>query len=176
MENALERTIKMFQFINFILRVLLSNRGTASELRSTSYQNYDILGRPFRSDVRRGEIITISDSHTVGSGTYVVGTTETASGTWKAFTHRAGWKCIAATVSTGIIGASAGAGVTLAMGDGTTADKYITAFDCDVAALATLNVKGHHYKPTTDVVVIGTWSAVIPVAGTVVYYTFQFVA
>ena len=163
----------MFQFIK---RVLFSNRGTASELRSTSYQNHDILGRPFRSTERRGQIIVISDSHTVGAGTYVVGTTETASGTFKAFTHRAGWKCIGATVSTEAIGASAGAGVTLAMGDGTTADKYITAFDCDVAAIAVLNAKGHHFKPTVDTVVIGTWSAVIPVATKIVYYTFTFVA
>lgn len=172
MENALERTIKMFQFIK---RVLFSSRGTASELRSTAYQNHDILGRPFRSAERFGDLIVISDSHTVGSGTYVVGTTETASGTWYAFTHRAGWKCVAATVSTGAAGASAGAGVTLAMGDGTTADKYITAFDCDAAALATLNVTGHHYQPTADVVVTGTWSAVIPVAAAKVYYTFFFV-
>jgi len=163
----------MFQFIK---RVLFSNRGTASELRSTAYQNHDILGRPFRGTERFGSEIIISDSHTVGSGTYVVGTTETASGTFKMFVHRAGWKCIGATVSTGIIGASAGAGVTLAVGDGTTADKYITAFDCDVAAIAVLNVKGHHYTPTTDKVVIGTWSAVVPVAGQVVYYTFRFVA
>ena len=173
MENALERTKKMFQFIK---RVLFSERGTASELRSTSYQNYDILGRPFRSTERRGEIIDISDSHTVGAGTYVVGTTETASGTVKLFVHRAGWKCISCTVSTEAIGASAGAGVTLALGDGTTADKYITAFDCDAAAIAVINATGHHYKPTTDKVVILTWSAVIPVATKIVYYTFEFVA
>ena len=81
---------------------------------------------------------------------------------------------MSATVSTGIAGASAGAGVTLKLGDGTTADKYITAFDCDVAAIATINSTGHHYKPTTDVVVIGTWSAVIPVAACIVNYTFMF--
>jgi hypothetical protein len=163
----------MFQFIK---RVLSSNRGTASELRSTAYQNHDILGRPFRSTEAFGEVITISRSHTVGAGTYVVGTTETASGTWKAFVHRAGWKCISATVSTEAVGASAGAGVTLAMGTSATADKYVTAFDCDAAAIARLNATGHHYQPTADVVVIGTWSAVIPVATKIVYYTFQFVA
>lgn len=159
---------------SFIKRVLFSSRGTASELRSTSYQNYDILGRPFRSHERFGHLIVISDTHTVGSGTYVVGTSETASGTWKAFTHRAGWKCLEAIVSSGAAGASAGAGVTLAMGDGTTADKYITAFDVDAANIARLNATGHHYKPTTDKVVIGTWSAVIPVAATVINYTFFF--
>ena len=163
----------MFQFIK---RVLFSERGTASELRSTSYQNYDILGRPFRSTERMGEEIIISDSHTVGAGTYVVGTTETASGTFKLFIHRAGWKCIGATISTEAIGASAGAGVTLAIGNGTTADKYITAFDCDAAAIAVINATGHHYKPTVDKVVIGTWSAVIPVATKIVYYTARFVA
>jgi hypothetical protein len=161
---------------SFIKRVLFSQRGTASELRSTSYQNYDILGRPFRSTERRGQIIVISDSHTVGAGTYVVGTTETASGTVKLFVHRAGWKCIGATVSSGVLGASAGAGVTLAIGDGTTADKYITATDFDVANIAQLNAKGHHFKPTVDTIVIGTWSAVIPVAAQNVYYTFYFVA
>lgn len=163
----------MFQFIK---RVLFSQRGTASELRSTSYQNYDILGRPFRSTERRGQIITISDEHVVGAGTYVVGTTETASGTVKLFIHRAGWKCIGATVSSEAVGASAGAGVTAAIGDGTTADKYITAFDVDAAAIAQLNAKGHHFKPTVDTVVILTWSAVIPVATKKIFYTFFFVA
>jgi flagellin-like hook-associated protein FlgL len=163
----------MFQFIK---RVLSSNRGTASELRSTSYQNYDILGRPFRSFERFGEVITISDEHTVGAGTYVVGTTETASGTVKLFVHRAGWKCIAATMSSEAAGASAGAGVTAAIGDGTTADKYITALDVDAANISRLNATGHHYKPTTDKIVILTWSAVIPVATKKIFYTFQFVA
>ena len=161
----------MFQFIK---RVLLSSRGTASELRSTSYQNYDILGRPFRSDDRFGHLIVISDSHTVGAGTYVVGTTETASGTVKLFKHRAGWKCLEVIVSSGAAGASAGAGVTLALGDGSTADKYVTAFDVDAAAIGRMNATGHHYQPTTDVIVTLTWSAVIPVATTVVNYTFLF--
>jgi len=163
----------MFQFIK---RVLLSSRGTASELRSTSYQNHDILGRPFRSTERFGEEIIISDSHTVGAGTYVVGTSETASGTVKLFIHRAGWKCIGATVTTEAMGASAGASLTLAIGTSATADKYITAFDCDVAAIATINATGHHYKPTTDQVVIATWAAVVPVATKIFYYTFRFVA
>jgi hypothetical protein len=163
----------MFQFIK---QALFSNRGTASELRSTSYQNIDILGRPFRSDQRFGEEIIISDSHTVGAGTYVVGTTETASGTVKLFTHRAGWKCVGFTVATEAMGASAGAGVTLAVGDGTTADKYITAFDCDAAAIATINATGLGYQPTADKVVIGTWSAVIPVATKIVKYVARFVA
>jgi len=163
----------MFQFIK---RVLLSSRGTASELRSTSYQNHDILGRPFRSTERRGEIIVISDSHTVGAGTYVVGTTETASGTVKLFVHRAGWKCLEAVISSEAAGTSAGAGVTAAFGDGTTADKYVTAFDVDAVAISRLNATGHHYQPTADKIVTLTWSAVIPVATKKIYYTFMFVA
>ena len=163
----------MFQFIK---KVLFSSRGTASELRSTSYQNYEILGYPFRSDVRFGQEFVISDSHTVGAGTYVVGTSETASGTFKLFTHKAGWRCTGFNVATEACGASAGAGVTLAIGDGTTADKYITAFDCDAAAVAVINATGLNYKPTTDVVVIGTWSAVIPVATKIVNYVARFVS
>jgi hypothetical protein len=162
----------MYQFIK---RILTGNRGTASEIKSTAYQNYDILGRPFSGLVRGGHVYVIADTHTVGAGTYVDQAAENASGTVHLFVHRAGWVCIWAFVSTNGIGASAGSGVTLAIGDSSTADKYITATDFDVAgAVAYLNSTGHLYAPTADKIVTATYSAVAPVAGQKFYYTFMF--
>lgn len=167
----------MYQFIK---RVLSSNRGTASVAKSASYQNYNVLGLPFRAGAKGGSPIIISDSYTVGTATYTTGSSDVASSIVLLFIHRAGWKCIYGLVSTDGLGASAGAGVTLAIGNGTTtgtttANQYITATDFDAAATASLNATGHHYTPTTDQYVWLTYSAVVPVVGQHVYYTFMFV-
>lgn len=162
---------------NFIKKVLLSERGTASVAKSASYQNYEVLGLPFDGTARKGRVIVISDSYTIGTATYTTGTADTGSGTVKLFTHKAGWKCILALVSTDGVMASGGVGGTVAIGDGTTADKYITATDFDAAATATLNATGHHYAPTADVTVTLTYGATgTPVAGQHIYYTFVFIA
>ena len=161
---------------HFIKKVLFSERGTASASKSASYQNYDVLGLPFDGLARGGRLIVISDSYTVGTGTYTTGTTDTVSGVVKLFVHKAGWKCIAAFISTDGLSASAGVGQTPVIGDGTTANKYMTATDFDAAAVTTLAATGHHYTPTANVDVTLTFGATgVPVAGQHIYYTFLFV-
>lgn len=164
----------MFQFIK---RVLFSQRGTASASKSASYQNHEVLGRPFRSTEKRGEIIVVSDSYVVGTGTYTTGTTDTVSGVVKLFKQRAGWKCLEGIFSTNGLSASAGVGQTPVIGDGSDADFYMTATDFDLAAITRLAVTAHHFKATTDVDVTLTFGATgTPVAGQTIYYTFLFVA
>lgn len=163
----------MFQFIK---RVLFSSRGTASASKSAAYQSNYVLGQPFRGSTQGGNIFVVSDSYTVGTGTYTTGTTDTVSGVVKLFVHRAGWKCVGMTVSTNGLSASAGVGQTPVIGDGTTANLYMAASDFDAAAVGTLAATGHHYTPTVDKDVTLTFGATgIPVAGQVIYYTFWFV-
>jgi len=67
-------------------------------------------------------------------------------------------------------GASAGAGVTVAVGDAGVADRYIKAADFDAAdASASLNNDaGMNYTPTADTDIVLTFGGAAPVVGSTV--------
>ena len=64
------------------------------------------------------------------------------------------------------LGASAGAGVTLRVGDSSDDDRYMIATDSDVAGdVEGLPVPGQRYRPVVDTIVKAKWSGANPVVG-----------
>jgi hypothetical protein len=71
------------------------------------------------------------------------------------------------------LGASAGAGVNLRIGDSGDDDRYMAITDSDAAgAIESLAFTGQNYKPTADAVVQGKWSTANPVVGKIFRGTF----
>ena len=75
-------------------------------------------------------------------------------------------KVVGLEFTTDGLGASAGAGRTIALGDSGDNDRYMVALDCDVAnAQGTLANTGQGYKPTADAIVVALTAGGAPVVG-----------
>jgi len=161
--------------MNFLLRKLFEQRGTASASRSVFYVN-TIQGNAPYDGSTIGKPLLVWFKHVVGAGTYDTGTTDTVSGTVKLFKHRKGWVFAGLRVSSDGLSASAGVGQTPVIGDGTTANKYMLASDFEAtAAIGLPNGASYGYAPTSDVPVTLTYGATgTPVAAQSVFGFFEF--
>ena len=141
---------------------LMQERGTTTARSSALYTAY--VTNKYTPDARdmHGRVIPIYFTFTIGSASNI-------GDTYKLFTLPKGWSVAEIRATTDGLGASAGAGVTVAIGDADDVDRLMKATDFDAAeAQGVLAYAGVAYRPTADTTVIATIGTAAAVVGKIV--------
>jgi hypothetical protein len=130
----------------------------ATARSSTLYTNYDVTKYVPDARDRHGRVVPLYFEATIVSASNI-------GDTYNLFVLPKGWSVAALFCTGNGLGASAGAGCTVQIGDSGDDDRYMAATDFDVAnAQGNLAYAGVAYRPSADAIVvakIGTAAAVV---------------
>lgn len=141
---------------------LMQERGSATARSSSLFTSY--VTNKYTPDPRdmHGRVVPVYFTLTVVSASNI-------GDTYKLFTLPKGWSVAELHCTTNGLGASAGAGVTVAIGDADDADRLMEETDFDaIEAQGVLCYAGVAYRPTADVTVLATIGTAAAVVGKIV--------
>lgn len=132
----------------------------ATNRDTTLYTNYETNKYPPDARDRYGRVVPVYWALTITSASV-------ASDTYNLFTLPAGWATVLVHATTNGLGASAGSGVTLAIGDSGSATRYMLATDFDAtgANFCGMAYAGVSYRPTANTIILATIGTAAGVVG-----------
>ena len=132
---------------------------------STKYSNLHVNKYLADARDRDGRIVPIPFAHTVVSGE-TGGASAGVRDTVNLCVLPANCEVVGFVMSREALGASAGSGVLLRIGDSGDDDRYMAETDVDAAGtVAGLVFAGQGYRPTADTIVLAEWRTANPVVG-----------
>jgi len=146
------------QMLDFMRGMVGSEKGTATARSSTLYTNFVTNMYPADGRDRNAKIHRFSVGFTVVSASNIADT-------YNLLVIPAGWQHSETILTTDGLGASAGVGCTVQVGDSGDDDRYVAISDFDaVNAVSIRAYAGMNYRPTADTIMvakIGTAAAVV---------------
>lgn len=155
-KSLLERIIQ--PSIKDLLRIFGNDKGTATARASSLYTAFYTTLLPADGRDRNAKVHRFSVAFTIVSASNIADT-------YQLLTIPAGWQHSETILTTNGLGASAGTGCTVQVGDSGDDDRYVAISDFDlVNAVSTRAYAGMNYRPTADTIMvakIGTAAAVV---------------
>lgn len=139
---------------------------------STLYTNLEVNKYLGDARDRGGRVVPIPFQHTVVSGE-LGGASVGVSDEVNLCVLPANCEVVGFEEQHEAMGASAGTGVTMRVGDSGAVARYMVSVDADLAGgIGTLPFAGLRYRPTSDTIVLLQWGGANPVVGKIIKGTF----
>jgi hypothetical protein len=145
-----------------MMRYLGNEKGTATARSSTLYTAFYTTLLPADGRDRNAKVHRFSVGFTIVSASAI-------GDTYNLLVIPAGWQHSQTVLTGNGLGASAGTGVTVAVGDSGDDDRYVAISDFDlVNAVSTRAYAGANYRPTSDTIMVAKIGTAAGVVGKIV--------